>query len=112
MRPDIAAAREPADLQDCKLAQASVPSDLTALKRELRDRFGPPPPPVELLVGVHELRLLAAARQVTSVEVAEDKVRLTRNRDLITVGGQFPRLAKREAQARLNELRKLLLSLG
>ncbi|HAB15136.1 MAG TPA: transcription-repair coupling factor [Verrucomicrobiales bacterium] len=95
-----------------KLAQALVPADLAALRVELRDRFGPPPPPVELLIGVHELRLIAAAKNVTSVEVVEGKVKLTRNRDLITVGGQFPRLGKREAKARLSELRGLLLSLG
>jgi transcription-repair coupling factor (superfamily II helicase) len=95
-----------------RLAQALLPGDLAALKRELRDRFGPLPAPVELLVGVHELRLLAAAKNVTSVEVVESKVKLTRNRDLITVGGQFPRLGKVEAKARLNELKKLLLSLS
>lgn len=95
-----------------RLAQALQPGDLNALKRELRDRFGPLPAPVELLVGVHELRLLAAAKNVTSVEVVEAKVKLTRNRDLITVGGQFPRLGKVEAKARLSELKKLLLSLS
>ena len=95
-----------------RLAQALLPGDLAALKREMRDRFGPLPAPVELLVGVHELRLLAAAKNVTSVEVVEGKVKLTRNRDLITVGGQFPRLGKLEAKARLNELKKLLLSLS
>lgn len=102
--------RDPAERLEIyrKLAQASASADLEALGRELRDRFGPPPPPVQLLLGVHELRILAASRQVSVVEVTEGKVKLTRNRELITVGGQFPRLARREARARLNELRKLL----
>ena len=95
-----------------RLAQALIPSDLIQLRQELRDRFGPLPASVEILMGVHELRILASAKGVTSVEVNAGKVKLTRNRDLITVGGQFPRLAKREAKARLQELRKLLLSLG
>ncbi len=95
-----------------RLAQARVPADLTALKTELRDRFGPLSPPVELLLGVHELRILAAAKGVTSVDVVEGKVKLTRNRDLFTVGGLFPRLGRRDARARLQELKRLVLSLG
>lgn len=95
-----------------KLAQASSAADLETLGLELRDRFGPPPPPVELLMGVHSLRILAASRHVTSVEVEDGKVKLVRNRELITVGGQFPRLAKREARARMSELRRLLESLS
>ncbi|MCW5556471.1 MAG: transcription-repair coupling factor, partial [Verrucomicrobiae bacterium] len=106
--------REPAQRLEIyrKLAQAIQASELEAVVRELRDRFGPPPPAVELLLGVHALRLLAASRGITSVEVAGGKVKLTRNRDLITVGGQFPRLSRREARARLNELRKLIESLA
>ncbi|MEN9674140.1 MAG: hypothetical protein RIS76_36 [Verrucomicrobiota bacterium] len=106
--------REPAERLEIyrKLAQASQPADLQALGRELRDRFGPPPPPVELLMGVHEIRLLAAMRNLSAVEVTDGKVKLTRNRELITVGGQFPRLGKREARARMNELRRLIESLG
>jgi transcription-repair coupling factor (superfamily II helicase) len=94
-----------------KLAQATQRTELEALQRELRDRFGPLPTSVELLVSVHELRVLAAAKQVTAVEVAEDKVKLFRGREPITIGGYFPRLAKREAKARMAELRKLLLGL-
>jgi hypothetical protein len=55
--------------------------------------------------------VLAAAKQVTAVEVAEDKVKLFRGREPITIGGYFPRLAKREAKGRMAELRKLLLGL-
>ncbi len=94
-----------------KLAQATQRNELEALQRELRDRFGPPPAPVELLVSVHELRVLAAAKQITALEVAGDKVKLFRGREPITVGGYFPRLSKRDAKGRMTELRKLLLSL-
>ncbi len=93
-----------------KLAQATEKGALERLTGELKDRFGPLPPPVELVFAVAELRLLAAERQITGVEVVEDKVKLTRRGELVTVGGQFPRLTKREAKARLGELKKLLLS--
>jgi transcription-repair coupling factor (superfamily II helicase) len=95
-----------------KLAQATDKQALEALQKELRDRFGPLPPPVELLLAVAELRILASERNITSVEVKEDKVILTRNRDFITLGGKFPRLAKKDPKAKLKEIKRLLLALA
>jgi len=48
---------------------------------------------------------------VNSIETKEDKLMLQRNNDYITLGGKFPRLAKKEAKARLSEIKKLLLAL-
>jgi transcription-repair coupling factor (superfamily II helicase) len=105
--------REPAQRLEIyrRLAQAVDRAALDALERELTDRFGAPPVPVELLLAIGGLKLLAAERRVDSIEVVEDKVKLTRNGELITVGGHFPRLAKRDARARLGEVKKLLLAL-
>jgi hypothetical protein len=36
---------------------------------------------------------------------------LTRNDDFITLGGKFPRLTKKEAKARLKEIKRLLLAI-
>ena len=94
-----------------KLAQATDKAALAALRAELRDRFGPPPAPVELLLLVGELKLLAADKGVTAIETETDRLKLTRNRDFITLGGKFPRLTKREPKARLSEIKKLLLAL-
>ena len=94
-----------------KLAQAMDKAAVNALRTEMLDRFGPLPPPVELLLLVTELKILASERAITGIETREDRLMLTRNRDLITVGNKFPRLTKREPKARLNEIRKLLLSL-
>jgi len=81
------------------------------LLSELRDRFGPPPPPVELLLAVTELKILAGEKNVTVIEVEEDKLKITRHGDFVTLGGKFPRLTKRTAEARLKEIKKLLLAL-
>ena len=43
------------------------------------------------------------------IESKEDKLMLTRRGDFVMVGGRFPRLEKKEARARLNEIRRLLL---
>ena len=79
------------------------------MKGELRDRFGPLPPPVELLLQVATLKLMAVERGISAIECKEDKLMLSRRGDFIMVGGKFPRLTKKEARSRLNEIRKLLL---
>ncbi|HLP77933.1 MAG TPA: transcription-repair coupling factor [Candidatus Paceibacterota bacterium] len=94
-----------------KLAQATDKVSQEALVKELRDRFGPIPPPVELLLQIAELKSLAAERGITVVEVKDEKVMLTRRGDFIMVGGKFPRLAKKDPKARLKEIKRLLLAI-
>ena len=94
-----------------KLAQANEKSALKELEKELRDRFGPLPPTVEMLLQIAELKILAAEKSVTEIEVKSDKVMLIRQNDYITLGGKFPRLSKKDAKARLKEIKKLLLAI-
>jgi len=94
-----------------KLAQAAHAGALRELKAELRDRFGPPPPPVELALQVTDLKLTAAARGITIIETQESKLMLTRGHDYVMAGGKFPRLKKAGAAARLQEIKKLVLAL-
>jgi transcription-repair coupling factor (superfamily II helicase) len=94
-----------------KLAQAADSAALRDLKNELRDRFGPLPPPAELLLKATELKLIAADKNVTVIETKGDKLMLTRNNDFLMVSGKFPRLTRATPSARLNEIKKLLLSL-
>jgi transcription-repair coupling factor (superfamily II helicase) len=94
-----------------KLAQATDKTALESLQKELRDRFGPLPPSVELLLQVAELKILASEKAVAVIEVKNDKLMLTRYGDFITLGGKFPRLTKKDAQARLKEIKKLLLAI-
>ncbi len=94
-----------------KLAQATDKDALESLTRELRDRFGPLPAAVELLLQVAELKILASEKAVTNLEVKDDKLMLTRHGDFITLGGKFPRLTRKDARARLKEIKKLLLAI-
>ncbi len=94
-----------------KLAQAADKESVATLRGEMRDRFGALPPPVERLLQVAELRILASQRGITALETKGDKLVMTRNNDLIMLAGKFPRLTQREAPARLNEIKKLVLSL-
>ena len=57
------------------------------------------------LVLLGELRLSAAARKISTVEVKDGhKVMLTKNGDFVLLGGKFPRATKRHAGERLNEV--------
>ncbi len=91
-----------------KLAQATDRPALEGLREELRDRFGPVPPALELLLRVAELKLRASERGITVIEVRDDKLMLTRNNDYVMVDNKFPRLTKTEAAGRLNEIEKVL----
>jgi transcription-repair coupling factor (superfamily II helicase) len=94
-----------------KLAQATDKEALENLRNELRDRFGPLPPAVELLLQIGELKILAGERGVSVIEVKDDRLMLTRHGEFITLGGKFPRLTRKEPRARMKELKKLLLAL-
>jgi transcription-repair coupling factor (superfamily II helicase) len=93
-----------------KLAQAADGEALKQLKSELRDRFGPLPESVEILLKVADLKLEAAARGITIIECKEDKLMITRRNDFVMADGKFPRLRKTTASARLNEIKKLVLA--
>jgi transcription-repair coupling factor (superfamily II helicase) len=94
-----------------KLAQAIDKSALEDIKRELRDRFGPLSPAAELLLQVTELKILASDKDVSALESDGAKLKITRNREPLLVGGKFPRVTKKEPKAKLNEIKKLLLAL-
>jgi transcription-repair coupling factor (superfamily II helicase) len=94
-----------------KLAQAESKADVDALARELKDRYGKPPKPVELLLLATELKLLAGERGLDAIETKAGKLMLHRRGDFIQLGGKFPRLTKTEPMALLKEIKKLLLSL-
>ncbi|MGE4178403.1 MAG: transcription-repair coupling factor [Limisphaerales bacterium] len=84
-----------------RLAQVFEPTQIRRFKEELKDRYGPLPGPVELLIQITELRLLAAGLGVTAMETRDDKQMLTRGGQRVQVGGRFPRLTKREPKSRL-----------
>jgi hypothetical protein len=43
--------------------------------------------------------------------VEEDKLKITRLGDFLMFGGKFPRLTKKDAKARLKEIKRLLLAI-
>jgi transcription-repair coupling factor (superfamily II helicase) len=94
-----------------KLAEIMDVEAISRLKAEMRDRFGPLPAAVELLLQLADLKVLAAERGISLLECKEDKLMITRHGDFIMAGGKFPRLTKKEPRARLNEIKRLLQTL-
>ncbi|MFC1468008.1 transcription-repair coupling factor [Verrucomicrobiota bacterium] len=73
------------------------------LKKELRDRFGPIPAALKNLLAVAEIRIIAAEKGITTIEVTEGRVRLTR-----TPKPYITQLSERKSLRQLRELKKLL----
>ena len=91
-----------------KLAEVTATVAIEKLRSELKDRFGPLPRPVELLLQVAGLKVQARDRGVTALETRGDKLMLTRHNEFVMVGGKFPRLTKPDARGRLGEMKRLL----
>jgi len=75
------------------LAEATDAADLDQLAARWKDRFGRRPQPVEWLLGLARVRIAAAARAVTAIEVAARKAMLERGGEYLQIGGRFPRLS-------------------
>jgi transcription-repair coupling factor (superfamily II helicase) len=91
-----------------KLAEVMDDSELETLRAQLRDRFGPLPPALQLLLEVGKLKLLGRRRDIAMIETKGDKLMLTRDGDYITPDGKFPRLTKKEPKARLREIKRFI----
>ena len=84
---------------------------LDALRKVWRDRFGKLPPAAENLIVLSEIKLAAAARKITAVDVRDGKLMLTRSGDFILIDGKFPRLTADDPAARLREMLAMLRAL-
>jgi transcription-repair coupling factor (superfamily II helicase) len=91
-----------------KLAQAVSADEINQLRRELRDRFGAPPPPVNLLLEVAALRIAAAQAGIDSVETDGDKLKLQTRGIYFQPDGKFPRVKATTAIGKVREIQKLL----
>jgi transcription-repair coupling factor (superfamily II helicase) len=94
-----------------KLAGLTDAASIEQLRAEMRDRFGPLPPPLELLLQIAALKILASDRGITTIETKSEKLMLTRHNDYVTLDGKFPRLTQSGAKARLNEITRLIQTL-
>jgi transcription-repair coupling factor (superfamily II helicase) len=91
-----------------RIAEAVFVKEVRALRQTFRDRFGPLPAECERLLKLTEIRILAAEKHLTSVEVEDRKIMLKRKGQYLMSHDRFPRLASPSPEGALDELRRHL----
>ena len=94
-----------------KLAGAVNGAELRALRREIRDRFGPVPAEVDRLLRVTRLRILAHRRGLDSLETRGDVLLMRRAGAWVDPDGRPPRLHAADPDARIDEIAGILVRL-
>jgi transcription-repair coupling factor (superfamily II helicase) len=75
-----------------ELAEAAQTEDLDVLRENWTDRFGHLPPPTVHLLTATEIRIRAARKGCSILEIQEGKLKLTKNGKYLQINGKFPRL--------------------
>lgn len=92
-----------------ELAESMVEKDLDQLEARWRDRFGRLPEPAANLIAVGSIRLVAANKGVSSVEIKGQRLMLHRGGDYIMLEGRrFPRLTSIDPADKLREALEML----
>ena len=60
-----------------RLARCESPGEIEGLRTELRDRFGPLPPPAEAMLALAQLRIIGGALGIEGILVRGDEARVT-----------------------------------
>jgi transcription-repair coupling factor (superfamily II helicase) len=84
---------------------------LDELSATWRDRFGPLPEAVENAILMVRIALAGAGKRISSVEVKDGRLMCTRRKELVQVGGRFPRLTAKEPVFKLREILQLVQEL-
>ena len=89
-----------------RLAETITIKEVSALRRELADRYGRPPAAVLRLLRLTELRVLAAQKALGRIETREQKIYFykLRERAPLLVHGRLPVLKGKDAAQRLDAL--------
>lgn len=92
------------------LGEVLARKELESLEASWRDQYGRPPDAVENLLVCAAMKLTAAAKGITAIEIKEGKLMLTRKGGYVLVGGKFPRLTAPDPPLLLRESLHLLRS--
>ncbi|MEM9399267.1 MAG: transcription-repair coupling factor [Verrucomicrobiota bacterium] len=94
------------------LAELESMTQWDQLRARWKDRFGRWPESVELLLGVHRLKLKGQELGLRSLETKSDKLMMRRGEDYLMVGNKFPRLTALKPKSKLKEIEKWIISLA
>jgi transcription-repair coupling factor (superfamily II helicase) len=91
-----------------KIAEINDTESLQSLRNELRDRYGPLPDAVERLMLLSDLKWKAFLKGISEIATQRDKLKIMRNGQWVMMSGKFPRLVRKSATAKLNEIHKFV----
>jgi transcription-repair coupling factor (superfamily II helicase) len=92
-----------------QIASTWTVNEVNALRRKMRDRFGPIPDPVERLFLMSEIRILGAQKKLVGITTRDDRILLSKpGGDLVQFQNRLPRFKAAGCTARLLELKALL----
>lgn len=91
-----------------RVAGVGTEAEVDALSEELRDRFGRRPPPVDRLLWLARVRLVARDAGVTAIRSDDEKIQIWKGPELVMPGGRHVRWKTQKPTARLKELCGLL----
>ncbi len=96
-----------------RIANAAETKEIKKIEQDLRDRFGKPPSEARALLAAAEIRCLAEARGIVSVETQDQVVRCRlaqpgKTGAYVRLGRRFPRMTAKTPTLKLKELRKIL----
>jgi transcription-repair coupling factor (superfamily II helicase) len=87
-----------------RLAEAQDRAAIDQLRAEWRDRFGPLPAQAENALLTATMRMEAARRKITMIEVRDRRLMLTQRRELLQKDGRFPRLTGSNPDSTLRQI--------
>ncbi len=91
-----------------RISALASKSEITQIKREIKDRFGKLPAELQRLLLIAELRMVAADAGIKSIIVRNGKVMLSKDREYLTHAGRHPLLDSQTATLMLKELIELI----
>jgi len=87
-----------------RVAESGSLKELASIGIHWRDRYGPWPVEVSLLLGYHRVRIAAGLAGVTRLETEGEKIRAWKGMELEMVGTKLPRLTGQTAPDKLSQL--------
>jgi len=91
-----------------RMAETVTLADVAAVTDEIRDRFGPLPPPLNRVLQLCRIRVLAAERGITRIATREDRLALLRQGDYLTHDGRLPPITGQTPDAKLDAVEQLV----
>ena len=92
------------------LGEVLTRKELETLEASWRDQYGRPPDAVDNLLVCAAMKLSAASKGISAIEIKDGKLMLTRKGGYVLVGGKFPRLTAPDPPLLLRESLHLLRS--